>query len=68
MGIFINYLRFLLHLTWARLVFTEDFEAVPKEGRPPTEAELQQFFLPYRGYCARKGVSHQQIDCYDHLL
>jgi hypothetical protein len=39
------------------LVSAEDFEAVPKEGRPPTEAELQQFFLPFRGFCARKGVS-----------
>ncbi|CAK9162211.1 unnamed protein product [Ilex paraguariensis] len=32
---------------------------VPKEGRAPTELELQQFFLPYRGICARKG--HKDI-------
>jgi hypothetical protein len=37
----------------------EDFEIAPREGRPPTEAELQQFFLPYRGFCARRGVSKQ---------
>ncbi|OMO66168.1 UspA [Corchorus olitorius] len=26
------------------------------EEEPLTEAELQKFFLPYRVYCARKGV------------
>lgn len=36
----------------------EDIDTAPKEGRPPTEAELKLFFLPYRGYCARKGVSN----------
>lgn len=45
------------------LVFVDDFEEIPKEGRPPTEAELQQLFLPYRGFCARKGVSKQPFDC-----
>lgn len=35
------------------VTFAED---VPKEGRAPTKDELQQFFLPYRGFCARKGV------------
>lgn len=28
----------------------------PKGARPPTEEELHQFFLPFRGFCARKGV------------
>ncbi|CAK9179926.1 unnamed protein product [Ilex paraguariensis] len=35
--------------------------AVPKEGRAPTEVELQQFFLPYRGICARKGVRPKEV-------
>lgn len=39
------------------LLYAEDAETVPKEFRPPTEAELHQFFLPYRGFCARKGVN-----------
>lgn len=39
--------------------FAGDLEVSPKEGRPPTESELQQFFLPYRGFCARRGVSKQ---------
>ncbi|KAK6284350.1 hypothetical protein POUND7_003302 [Theobroma cacao] len=43
----------------------QDFEAVPKEGRPPTEAELQQFFLPYRGYCARKGIQSKEVVLHD---
>lgn len=47
----------LLILVLCYLFFVEDVGAVPKQGRPPTEAELQLFFLPYRGYCARKGVS-----------
>ncbi|CAI9114373.1 OLC1v1015088C2 [Oldenlandia corymbosa var. corymbosa] len=36
-------------------------EAVPKEGRAPTQEELKQFFLPYRGYCARKGVRVNEV-------
>jgi hypothetical protein len=39
------------------LGFPEGFDAVPKEGRPPTQQEVQ-LFLPYRGFCARKGVSN----------
>lgn len=29
---------------------------MPKEGRALTQAETQQLFLPYRSFCARKGV------------
>ncbi|PKI39883.1 hypothetical protein CRG98_039723 [Punica granatum] len=38
---------------------------VPKEGRPPTEAELKQFFLPFRGYCARKGIFAKEMILHD---
>ncbi|XP_056167211.1 U-box domain-containing protein 52-like isoform X2 [Syzygium oleosum] len=34
---------------------------VPSGGRMPTEAELQQFFLPYRGFCARRGIAAKEI-------
>ncbi|XP_048129970.1 U-box domain-containing protein 52-like isoform X1 [Rhodamnia argentea] len=34
---------------------------VPSGGRMPTEAELQQFFLPYRGFCARRGITAKEI-------
>ncbi|KAK7271989.1 hypothetical protein RJT34_28304 [Clitoria ternatea] len=35
--------------------------AVPKQGRPPTEQELHQFFLPFRGFCARKGIVAKEL-------
>ncbi|KAI6690187.1 hypothetical protein NL676_027015 [Syzygium grande] len=38
-----------------------DAEMVPSGGRMPTEAELQQFFLPYRGFCARRGIAAKEI-------
>ncbi|CAK9150137.1 unnamed protein product [Ilex paraguariensis] len=38
---------------------------VPKDGRAPTELELQQFFLPYRGICARKGVRAKEVVLHD---
>jgi len=34
----------------------ENNNDAPKNGRPPNEEELHQFFLPFRGFCARKGV------------
>ncbi|XP_024178717.1 U-box domain-containing protein 35 [Rosa chinensis] len=43
----------------------QDAAAIPKEGRPPTEAELQQFFLPYRGFCARKGIIAMEVVLHD---
>jgi hypothetical protein len=39
-------------------VYAGEFDAVPKQGRAPTEEELHQLFLPFRGFCARKGVSN----------
>ncbi|PIN22301.1 Serine/threonine protein kinase [Handroanthus impetiginosus] len=33
----------------------------PKNGREPTPAETQQLFLPYRGFCARKGIRVKEV-------
>ncbi|XP_011659639.1 U-box domain-containing protein 35 isoform X2 [Cucumis sativus] len=43
----------------------EEVDTIPKEFRPPTEAELHQFFLPYRGFCARKGIVAKEIIIHD---
>ncbi|XP_027167850.1 U-box domain-containing protein 35-like [Coffea eugenioides] len=40
-------------------------EDVPKEGRAPTKDELAKFFLPYRGFCARKGVRVHEVVLHD---
>lgn len=43
-------------------VQTPGFFASPDAPPPePTESELQQFFLPFRGYCARKGVEAKEV-------
>ncbi|KAF8025771.1 hypothetical protein BT93_F2568 [Corymbia citriodora subsp. variegata] len=42
-------------------VYSGDAEWVPSGGRMPTEAEMQQFFLPYRGFCARRGIAAKEI-------
>ncbi|KAL8466247.1 hypothetical protein ACS0TY_035381 [Phlomoides rotata] len=34
---------------------------VPREGREPNAAETQQLFLPYRGFCARKGIRVKEV-------
>ncbi|PPD98532.1 hypothetical protein GOBAR_DD04441 [Gossypium barbadense] len=40
----------------------QEFEAIPMEGRPPSEAEMQLYFLSCRGYCSRKGIeSHEMV-------
>ncbi|GER28389.1 protein kinase family protein [Striga asiatica] len=39
---------------------------VPKEGREPTQAETQQLFLPYRSFCARKGIRATEVILQDH--
>ncbi|KAM7255687.1 hypothetical protein ACFE04_008585 [Oxalis oulophora] len=36
-----------------------------KEGYAPTAEEIQKFFLPYRGFCARKGVHTKEIILHD---
>ncbi|XP_058774025.1 U-box domain-containing protein 34-like [Vicia villosa] len=38
-----------------------EFESVPKQGRAPTEEELHQLFLPFRGFCARKGIVAKEL-------
>ncbi|GER45034.1 kinase family protein [Striga asiatica] len=35
------------------------------EPRPPTHTELQQLFLPYRGFCARKGIRAKEVTLHD---
>ncbi|KAF9612591.1 hypothetical protein IFM89_002187 [Coptis chinensis] len=35
--------------------------ATPEPGPEQTESEMQQFFLPFRGYCARKGVEAKEV-------
>uniref|UniRef100_A0A5B7BV82 RING-type E3 ubiquitin transferase n=1 Tax=Davidia involucrata TaxID=16924 RepID=A0A5B7BV82_DAVIN len=52
----------LLHV---RTETSQPEDNVPKGGRPPTETELQRFFLPYRGYCARKGVRAKEVVLHD---
>ncbi|XP_022715184.1 U-box domain-containing protein 52-like [Durio zibethinus] len=55
---------FLIHVR-SQSLHTQDFEAAPKEGRPPSEAELKQFFLPYIGNCARKGIQSHKVVLHD---
>ncbi|KAL7114029.1 hypothetical protein ACP275_04G095800 [Erythranthe tilingii] len=35
------------------------------EARGPTQAEMQQMFLPYRGFCARKGIRTEEVILHD---
>ncbi|XP_050101793.1 U-box domain-containing protein 52-like isoform X2 [Malus sylvestris] len=48
-----------------RSLHPQDVGLVSKDGRPPTEDELQQFFLPYRGFCARKGIVAKEVIIHD---
>ncbi|KAG5141752.1 hypothetical protein JHK82_017447 [Glycine max] len=43
----------------------DDVDDVPKDGRPPTKEELHQFFLPFRGFCARKGITTKELVLHD---
>ncbi|VFQ65479.1 unnamed protein product [Cuscuta campestris] len=40
---------------------TQPSDCVIKEGRPPTNEEVQSLFLPFRGSCARKGVTAKEV-------
>ncbi|GLT55985.1 hypothetical protein SLA2020_290610 [Shorea laevis] len=51
----------LIHFNLSCWLFTEDFEASLHEGRPPTEAGSQQFFLPNREFCAQKRVQEKEV-------
>ncbi|GAB4850532.1 hypothetical protein Ancab_029842 [Ancistrocladus abbreviatus] len=44
---------------------SQDAAPIPANGRPPTEIELQQLFLPYRGFCARKGIDAREVVLHD---
>ncbi|KAL2516372.1 Protein kinase protein with adenine nucleotide alpha hydrolase-like domain [Forsythia ovata] len=52
----------LVHVTTQQNLHLQD--VVPKEGRAPTQTEIQQFFLPYRGFCARKGIRAKEVILY----
>ncbi|XP_073024932.1 U-box domain-containing protein 35-like [Primulina eburnea] len=39
--------------------------AVPKQSHAPTQSEIQQMFLPYRGFCGRKGVRVKDVIIHD---
>ncbi|XP_023000000.1 U-box domain-containing protein 51-like isoform X1 [Cucurbita maxima] len=54
----------LIHVR-SQSLHPQDADTVPKEYRPPTDAELHQFFLPYRGFCARKGIVAKEIVIHD---
>ncbi|XP_022992164.1 U-box domain-containing protein 52-like isoform X1 [Cucurbita maxima] len=54
----------LIHVR-SQSMHPQDADTVPKEYRPPTEAELHQFFLPFRGFCARKGIVAKEIIIHD---
>ncbi|KAJ9190357.1 hypothetical protein P3X46_001572 [Hevea brasiliensis] len=47
---------FLVYVQCKTLHMGENLGNLSKEGRPPIEQELQQFFLLYRRFCARRGV------------
>ncbi|GMI73024.1 hypothetical protein like AT5G12000 [Hibiscus trionum] len=51
---------FLVHVL-NKTMHPQRFEATPMEGRPPSEAEMQLYFLSSRGYCARKGIESQEV-------
>ncbi|KAH1207594.1 U-box domain-containing protein 35 [Glycine max] len=50
----------LIHVR-TKTLYSHDFEVIPKQGRPPTEEELHHFFLPFRGFCARKGIVAKEL-------
>ncbi|XP_057505301.1 U-box domain-containing protein 35-like [Actinidia eriantha] len=53
----------LVHVKTTQSLQSKD--DVPKEGHTPTENEMQEFFLPYRGFCARKGVRTKELVLHD---
>ncbi|KAK8469722.1 hypothetical protein PHAVU_005G156500, partial [Phaseolus vulgaris] len=54
----------LVHVITKNL-YHNDLEVFPKQGCPPTEEELNQFFLSFRGICARKGVVVKELVLHD---
>ena len=46
-------------------VSTQDMHSQEYEGRPPSHSETKQLFLPYRGFCGRKGVRTKEVILHD---
>ncbi|CAK8560373.1 unnamed protein product [Lathyrus sativus] len=57
----------LIHVRTKPITHSDDNvnEDVLKHGRPPTQEELHQFFLPFRGFCARKGIEAKELVLHD---
>ncbi|XP_028763186.1 U-box domain-containing protein 51-like [Neltuma alba] len=43
----------------------QNVEVAHKEGVPPSGEEMHQFFLPFRGFCARKGIEAKELVLHD---
>ncbi|KAF1882969.1 hypothetical protein Lal_00003151 [Lupinus albus] len=54
----------LIHVR-TKALHPRDVETASKQGRPPTNEELHQFFLPFRGFCARKGIVAKELVLHD---
>ncbi|KAL8139832.1 hypothetical protein V2J09_005853 [Rumex salicifolius] len=54
---------FLVHVRTQSLSSNPASDA--RTGRPPTEEEMHQLFLPYRGFCARKGIDAKEVVLHD---
>ncbi|XP_029127956.1 U-box domain-containing protein 35 [Cajanus cajan] len=54
----------LIHVQ-TKSMHANDVVDVPKHGRTPTEEELHQLFLPFRGFCARKGIAAKELVLHD---
>ncbi|CAA3023268.1 U-box domain-containing 52-like [Olea europaea subsp. europaea] len=51
----------LIHVSIPQNLRSAAEGAVPKVGSSPTLAEIPQFFLPYRGLCARKRIHAKEV-------
>ncbi|CAL5443792.1 unnamed protein product [Camellia sinensis] len=57
-----NSIVILVHVKTQSLKYKDD---APRGGNAPTGNEMQQLFLPYRGFCARKGVLANEMVLHD---
>ncbi|KAL1551683.1 U-box domain-containing protein 35-like isoform X2 [Salvia divinorum] len=48
-------------LVHVKIQYGSDSNDVPREGREPTSVETRQLFLPFRGFCARKGIRVKEV-------
>ncbi|XP_009624934.1 U-box domain-containing protein 35-like [Nicotiana tomentosiformis] len=51
----------LIHVHVQENLHSHSHNMIPKEGHSPSLAEMNQFFLPYRGICARKGIQAKEV-------